>query len=134
MIHTKSNQQGYTAEQYSADVAAVLPYALSDLHYFGMMTTCGHCGGKHDGGSFAIQACNEQGKIVAVEIVAVCNTCMSKPLLPPEQWRHVGKTSGLFYAEEHWAAAVQGLRMQAWHALLRVVRGPCMIIGGLPWL
>ncbi|MFP6558225.1 hypothetical protein WJ542_07830 [Paraburkholderia sp. B3] len=103
MKHSKRLRSGYTAQNYADDVVAVLPFAFTDLHESGRMTTCAHCGDVHDGFCFAIHKSVDQGVITAIEIVAVCDMCAVDPLIsPPERWRHVGETSGLFVAEENW--------------------------------
>jgi hypothetical protein len=125
-----SNPKVYSAEQYASDMAVLVPRAISDLHKCGLLITCGHCGSPHDGTSVAFHACTEHGTITAVEIIAVCDTCTSYPLLPPEEWTHVNEASGLFYEIEHWWATVQRFRFRQ---LLRSVQGPCAIIGGRDW-
>jgi hypothetical protein len=119
--------QGYTAEQYVADLADVLPDAIPILYRIGILTICGQCGGAFDGRGFAVQACSENGTVAAVEIVAVCGFCVNRPPLPPEEWQYVNNTSALFYVRESWAEAVRRLRFLP---LLSSIRGPCAILSG----
>lgn len=127
MTRSAHNSNDYTAEQYIADLVDVLPGAMPYLHEIDLLTTCAHCGGPYDGRGGEVHWCSENGEITDVEIVAVCGRCLSGPMLPPEEWQHVGPTSGLFYIRDCWAEAVRMLR---WAPVLYRLRGPFMIIGG----
>ncbi|WP_124486884.1 MULTISPECIES: hypothetical protein [unclassified Burkholderia] len=119
------NPSNYTAENYSQDVMAMLPFALKEYQKNGSMVQCAHCGAAHSSTNFQIHKCTEQAVITDIEIVSVCDKCASKPTLPsPGQWAHVGKTSGLFVPEDGWATFAMGLRWLGAYALRETVGWP----------
>jgi len=61
MPHFTPNPTGYTAEKYQEDVAAMLPFALSQYQKSGRMIACAHCGRTHSDGNFAFQSLPESG-------------------------------------------------------------------------
>jgi hypothetical protein len=126
-MHRIPNPEGYTGELFIADVIDVLPGAMYDLHRCGILTICGHCGEPQAGGVVMINTLAEHEKIIAVEIIAVCRTCLNTPLLPMADWQHIGDDSRLFFEEPDWSEAVQRLRLLP---VLSGRYGPCVVMGG----
>jgi len=111
MPHFTPNPTGYTAEKYQEDVAAMLPFALSQYQKSGRMIACAHCGRTHSDGNFAFQSLPESGVAADVTIVSLCNTCAIEPVLPPPgQWAHVGATSSMYVEQKNWASFATALR------------------------
>jgi hypothetical protein len=114
----------YTAENYTADAKAIMPHVTNALHQLGYFSTCGQCGKPHDGGAVTLQyGGHVNGEIDTIELVAVCNNCASKPLLPPKDWRHVGPSSGLFATPENWQVLTAQLRKLALEVAIRNYSG-----------
>jgi len=119
------NPPGYTAEEYSQDVMAMLPFALKEYQKNGSMIKCAHCGAAHSSTNFQIHKCTGQNVTTDIEIVSVCESCASKPTLSPlEEWAHVGTMSGLFVPEKGWATFAMGLRWLGAYALRETVGWP----------
>ncbi|MEI7956872.1 MAG: hypothetical protein WCJ66_17035 [Verrucomicrobiota bacterium] len=127
MIPRISNPKGYTAEQYGADLALVLPAALDDLRRCGFFTICAHCGGPQIGDGTEVHFDSEPGEFKVAWIVSVCDTCVSKPRLPPGEWPYVDETNHLHYYEPDWAHSVYLLKLGP---VTSGRYGPCLIIGG----
>ncbi|WP_139140422.1 hypothetical protein [Variovorax boronicumulans] len=121
---TSLNTSNNTAEKFTADVAALLPFALPELQKLGFMKTCAHCGKPFDGGALAVHVGRDQGQPMKASILALCKadrTSLTKT--PPNDWAHVSETSGLFPAQSEWARLVKELSYCAIVALHKVDGG-----------
>jgi hypothetical protein len=123
-MHCLAGTSSYTAEQFAADVIAILPLALPELQKLGVMKICACCGKPFNDGTLVVRGGRDQSQSIEVSILALCKAdrdTLTK--ISPNHWAHVSEASGLFPTEREWAPLIQALHYCAMVTLHKVHGG-----------